>query len=78
MATYLFLPAQPAGIRGYGVAGNTSVFQTGVAGSYPVIHFYGIIAQMGERLLCKQKVGSSNLPGSILCFRSPTGRAADL
>ncbi len=33
---------------------------------YPTHPFFGAIAQLGERLLCTQEVGSSILPGSTI------------
>ncbi len=38
-----------------------------------LFYFYGAIAQLGERLLCKQEVGGSIPPGSTKeSFRNKT------
>ena len=47
-----------------------------VAGSSPVSGSNGVIVQLVERLLCKQKVVSSILTGSTICPNNSDGRVA--
>lgn len=45
-------------------------YEAGVEGSNPSGPIVGVVAQLGERLLCMQDVGSSSLPDSICIFEN--------